>query len=905
MQHSEQDTLMHARADMAGMQWMITPYMHADWAWCHTRSWHEARYITIMEEVIRTLEQRVGYRWYLDCFCTAVQPALDRRPDLIERLRPYVARGEVAVCGTFSNVRPNMVGDEAYIRNMILGRKHFQALFGDVPITVHADSVDTALGHSQIPQLIAKGGYTAYRAGRPYDTLAAKGLPHAFLWEGLDGTAVPVWWGEYGGICYETSVQKMRCEPEHWDETVALLYDEELKKLLDGSPVPVRLVAQGNDDAIPLKAFNSDADIPLPEIIQAWNEREDSSMCFATPNDFFDALAPYSSLLPRHRGAVDVCDVCYNMALGGERGLIALRLRGSERLAECEAWMAAAQALGAGRATDLTPLWEDNLTASAHATAWLFEDDFEQMRRRAERAVERADEQTETTLRAITRHMALPEHAVAVIFNSLDREREMLVPLTLPCGDIGSLRLMDGASRPVELQPLKAYEYTGKVWEHDGLALVRLPAMGYTVLEMVQGEADGRRGHSIESPGTVSFGLPNAQAEAPDGNAEISNGILRLCFRQGNLAEIWDMEQNCAVFSSRSTAWNTLRFTPVDTTADELHMGPEGEAVDLRFDSLTLLEEGPLRWRVRLTGRRQDAVYTQTISLTKGSRTIDFQLDADWPPSEGRLCCVIPTPGNGELWGGLPFGVEQKRVLDERYGPSDQARWNDLHRHYDGIFCSKDFVCARDDRHAAALCHLAGDRYYRYDHTSGDLSYLLLNGVRRSHSNWERNVNRFFEGAGMHSFAYALIVEGAEVSPESLAQAARGLRAPARVIPPLRVNPALSLPPDSQAEPSAHRAPSLPAHQSMLQIWPETVSFSAWSACEGGYLLRLVQMADQPADVRVTLSFQPQSAERQNFIGEALGGPVHCSGKSLCLSMGAFEISTVFVQAADPGAARE
>ena len=84
-------------------------------------------------------------------------------------------------------------------------------------------------------------------------------------------------------------------------------------------------VAQGMDDARPLKAFPGDQHIPLAELMQVWNQREDSSMVFATPGEYAAALAQQD--LPLWDGVIDQVDVAYNsgwhgalyMAAGGAR----------------------------------------------------------------------------------------------------------------------------------------------------------------------------------------------------------------------------------------------------------------------------------------------------------------------------------------------------------------------------------------------------------------------------------------------------------------------------------------------------------------------------------------------------------------------------------------------------------
>lgn len=35
--------LREIREKIKGKKFLFVPYMHADWAWCHTRQWHALR----------------------------------------------------------------------------------------------------------------------------------------------------------------------------------------------------------------------------------------------------------------------------------------------------------------------------------------------------------------------------------------------------------------------------------------------------------------------------------------------------------------------------------------------------------------------------------------------------------------------------------------------------------------------------------------------------------------------------------------------------------------------------------------------------------------------------------------------------------------------------------------------
>ena len=877
-------TIAEIREKLKGKTIIWTPYMHADWAWCHTRQWHEIRYVSVFEDVIALLEKNIGFKWYMDCYRTEFQSLLDRKPELLPKLRQYVASGDIEICGTYSNVRPNMVADEAYVRNMILGRRLFSGHFPGAQITVHADAVDVALGHQQIPQLIAKGGFRYYRAGRPYKALAdADGLTHELVWQGLDGTRVPVWWAEYGGLFIEDSVRKVSAAPGKWEETVRHLYREELSKAFDDSELDVVLCSIGCDDVLPLKAFNRDVDLEMPEAIEKWNATETSKMRFGTPIDFFREMEKRLDKVRVVEGAIDICDVSYNIAWGAERGLIALRLAGAETLALAERMMALAQMAGAGAAHDLTGLWQDNLTASAHATAWLFDKDFDEIHKMAAGALAGAEKYAREAAMSLTRKMRLPDGAVAVLFNPGDGETKCAAEFTLPAGRVDGLALIDGFGDPVEWQVLKPYEYTDGVWEHEIVAKVRLPASGYNTVYTAPAAVDCR----YSSPYAPAAKPKKTKSAAP---FELDNGILKLSFKNGDLTEIYDRGSGGAVYPGRKTPWNALRFTKIDTDASGLHDGPVEYRQNVHFSHYEITETGPVRWRARLFGQDVRCGYIQTVTITKGSREIAFETRMDWPDGQqGFLSCAVPAEGNDLLYGGLPFGIEQKDVAAVKYGNPTGAGspWLNAHRGFEGLFTAKDFAAAQGSAHTAALYSIRGDRYYLYDKNTKELGYILLNTFTAFDNSWEREMNRFsFGQAGGHVLAWAVGVYPRETEDHAIARIGRALRLPVVACPPYRAL-------DGDC--------TLPPAGPLLRCDKGNIALSALHAQNGGYILRVWESAGRKTDAAINLPAPVKTAQKQDFIGNAAAGEVSVGGGAVCISLGPWEIATLYIETESGG----
>ncbi|MBQ4321390.1 MAG: hypothetical protein IJC35_04045 [Oscillospiraceae bacterium] len=862
--------LREIRERMKGKKFLFVPYMHADWAWCHTRQWHALRYLAIFEDVAKTMAEQPDYRWYMDCFTTEIGPVLERKPELLDVIRPLAEEGKIQIAGGFANVRPNMVGDEAYVRNMIIGRKRFAEYFPGVRNDVQSEAVDVALGHPQIPQLLRKGGFRYYRSGRPYGVLEKKGLPQEFFWEGIDGSKILLSWGLYGGLFEPERVQKLIDKLDSWDDLVEELYDTELEQYLRNTDMDILWIAQGCDDVLPLKAFNSDLDLPLAEIIRRWNAREDSSMAILGPNDFFDLLEERKDRLPTHKGTIEICDVAYNVGWAGEKGLLNRRLKSSELLCEVESWELLAELFGGKPAYDFTPLWEESLTATCHATAWLFMEDFDELLDRIDLAMGEARKVRKSALRTLAERMERKEGAIGAAFNALPYERKAVLSLTLPSGHTDGLYFTDGAGNILPHQVLRAYEYTSSVWEHEVLVQVTLPSMGWTVISAQGVDTDCRLGgvfKRAKRPDCFDTTTPFA----------VESDVLSLKFEHGRLREILDKESG-KTLSHPENDWNSLVFAAIDTDKGDLHAGPVTGERQVKFDTAVILENGPVRWKVRLCGSDGVIDYAQEITLEKGSRDVVFSAEFDWRGEPGRLECRIPVEEGCEIRGGIPFGSEKKDVDSEPY--CDDG-WYDMHRQWKGLFCAKDYVRAVSDTDSRAVLSAEGDRFWLLSREKGYLSYILINSVRLIPDTWEDSVNRRgIESRGPHCIHWGVRIGKAEEPDRAAARAAQCLRNPVLVtIPYGRKGEAV-----------------LPAHASMVSADRENITVTAFYRDGEDAILRLYETDGLSCGVNVTLPREVISAVSENFIGEGDGRAVTAEGKTLSFPAGAHEIVTLRVR---------
>ncbi|MCM8830063.1 MAG: hypothetical protein NC824_03590, partial [Candidatus Omnitrophica bacterium] len=346
----------------------IVPYCHPDWAWTHTRLWHEKRYCLVLNEVLDIMKDDENFRYYIDTYITFLEPFLRNYPERVEELRKRIKENRISICGTYTNLRTNMVGEETFIRDIILGRRIFKELFPDAELTCYAGTVDVAVGHPQIPQILSKSGYKYFRFWRPHGALNGKNIPYEFIWEGIDGSRIICSRGSYSGLCYKDAFTDKDKFLKNWDEVKERFYQFEIEYAGKFSKTGVLWISQGMDDARPLRSvYPLDETLDIAEFIEEWNRREKIPIIFGTPLDYFKDIE--KEKLPEIKGTIDPCDVCYNAGYGGSTGLHYLRILADREITNGEKLSSIASVFGFNYPESVfQKLWKDILLFSSHAT---------------------------------------------------------------------------------------------------------------------------------------------------------------------------------------------------------------------------------------------------------------------------------------------------------------------------------------------------------------------------------------------------------------------------------------------------------------------------------------------------------------------------------------------------------
>jgi hypothetical protein len=917
------------RAKAAGGTFCIVPYCHPDFSWVHHREWHEERYAVSTAEALDLMREHPEFRFCVEPWIDHVQPFLERCPDRLEELRERLNSGQMGVKAfTLTSPRPATCADETFLRNMSLGRKVYRAFAPQADLTVMA-CPDVGIGHSQMPQVVKLAGGRMYRGWRSDSAFSAKGVPRDFIWRGLDGTELITSRGIYGGLIYSELIPDDFAE--RWEEVVERLFAGELAQSMDCSSTRTWWVAQGMDDARPLRGWPLDRPLPLVDFVKAWNEREDSAMAFATPNEYrarleiadcrlpiADCRGPDSGKsqfairnsqfgpgvrsLPVWEGVIDPVDVAYNSGWHGQWGLWRLRQQLDTAMVIAERACALAE-LAFGSAADSaaassggkrdfrTPevgnrqeeLWVEVVRVASHAQQWVFEKDWDWLLSRARYALREIREEGE---RAIARLAGVGRRSDArrplVLFNPLPYPREEIieVPWVQPRQDAGGHRVWDAGGQEVAVQLGEpAGETWGRVVESPLIFQAKVPALGCAVYQVGDGPV-------AERP------------PAPEGDV-VDNDSLRLRLSGRGLQEITDRATGLTWPAPRGSCIGDCRLFEMGPGI--LHIGPITGEISGETGRGRWILTGPARhlyrWECEFHGHR----VRQDVILDEACRHVDFHTRVFCAGANGFFALCFDLPIRGELHVDIPFGVEPRDLTHEPYAMTLPPSSGNIERHREHQFWARSWASVfgsppyeggaggGNATQGLTLITADGDKYWTYDAATGKLRHILFTPLRDEDEGWEAWVTKERQALGWHEFRHRLLFHDGNWKDADVCGASDRLRLPLQAVKP--VGPEV---------PKVPKVPKVTEGESdeqdhLLSVSPTSVRLSAFYRAAEGYVLRVYESSGEAVEATIRLPAEFRQALRTDFNLEPLDAPVGLQGNQLTLPLRAWEIATVLV----------
>lgn len=863
-------TAAEARQMLAGHTIWLWHYLHADWQWEQSRIWHEDRYVFAVNEALDLMQQYPEIKYYFDTASEFFEPIERKLAPRLHEIRQYVRDGRIhIVSAQVANARPNQVADETYIRNLQIGRAYFEQLLAPTDLSLF-HSVDIAIGHTQMPQLLKLAGFKYYKAWRPHGPMNAHGVPHQFIWEGADGSQILVTRGPYGGLYFKQHVPDDYASD--WDAAVARIYDHLFadQVMLDRSPSRQLWMIQGCDDARLFRIWEGDGLIDLPGFIEMWRTREQTPIRWCTPLEYCQAVAEHADQLPHWKGVLDGCDVGYNTATSGVYGLWVWRQLNDRRLLRAEWWNAAAAGTGHQVAQpSWQRLWRQHLTYQAHAQDHGFTDDFEALVDMGQQVRIESDQLQRDALVAIAQAAGGGDRTTYFLFNPHPWAVEPDVELYHACAEAGveSLRVVDAKNQAVPQQLLRDFRhprYAGKVNDQRLLVRTQLPAFGYKRITIVESS-------DFASP------LPSA----PE-NGILETTDLKLTFRNHLLRELHDKTSGINYLARDGSSWPRLQFHVLDNQ-DWVMAGPEVRRDPFVPESSQWLHHGPLRWVHRAQGRLgpYQAQLDTTVADRGRSIHLHVRLEGHWqkPAQTGFVTLNSDIDTGGQVTVDVPFGVETRNPDSEPYAsnppkPGERGDVAMFERLRPGLFWARSWVDW--SVRGRGVTWISADGNYYWHKEPGSIGHILLRACALHPGTWEEFCPNSITGSGVHQFNYAIHFHDGEwrqVDPQ---------RRSAEVHHPVVI-----------ARPNHISQATLPEDQHSFLAIDGPALLSAYYRQGDTTFLRIYENEGKGGNVRLNLDWSPTTVQAVDLIGQTVDVPLEQQAQSLSLTIQPWQIVTL------------
>jgi hypothetical protein len=857
-------TYQQIREKLADTKIYVVPYAHSDWSWVHTRQWQEDRDNLIFHEVLDILQHHPEYRWFLDTENEILKPFLDRSPDRAEELRGRVREGKVGISGgTICNQHPHWMEGEAFIWNMVLGRRYFEQHFPDVALDAMT-LYDVCAGYSQVPQLLAKGGYKYYRFWRPGAALNAKGIPRQFRWEGLDGTEILCSRGTYGGLIWREDI--LQNFTEDWERAVEKFYQRVLVPIMNVETSNFIWISNGADDTRPLRAFvhddPSEPVLAIPEFIREWNKREKIPLRFATPLEFFNDLEVKRNQLPVVHGVLDPVGWTYWYGMNGNNGLRLWRTRSEELLIGAQKYLALSILFGDPYPERrLEELWFKLLTAYSHAQMWLFEDDYQKHLNVVKNvANEAADLENEGLQRLAGRIRVRSSEDAVVVFNPLPWERRDVVRLhpTFLLANTENVAVRDaqGNQLPAQLEERNFFDGSRFLKEVDIWTEVTVPPLGYTTVYLERRPGESR--------------TPNETSPSPI----LGVDPLIVHLDHSGLPTILDHSNDVEYPGAGQVIYQVVRDT------GPLHYGPIVRELFLEGAEVSWSAAGPVRWVAEVKGMIGPHALGLRVIVYPKQRRVVYESEIESQGGDGYFLTTVGFPYAGQITAHVPFGAELRDLAKEPYSADapDDRGWS-VERLRHNVFYAGHWVDVSDGKRGLALLGTKGEKGYVFDPEQRRLGHYLLQTIRHSQADWERFCNHYMEGKGRHLFSCCLMPHQGDWKQANIPRAALEVDYPLR-----------SVNRNSRAKLSET---TLPEKHSFMECSPDHVLFSSLFSSQGKWIIRLYESKGESASVRLVLPKRFSTARETDFNGRPLAKQITLEPNGARLEMKPWEIVTL------------
>ena len=731
----------------------------------------------------------------------------ENEPAMFEEIRRRVREGRWVIAGGWW-LQPdcNAPCGESFARHSLYSQRYYEKTFGTrAQFGYNVDS----FGHNgMIPQLLSLSGMPRYVMMRPGEHEKALNAD-AFVWEGVDGTRIPVfripfaYCGDWGDRELSRRLDVLTERVEEKDEPYMLFY------------------GVGNHGGGPTIA-NLRAVVRYTE--------QDESLRFGQPGDYFDYVEKNDALHLTVKGDLQHHAIgCYSACRAIKRD----NRRAENRLLAAEKWMTAAMSLMNLKdySDKLRTAWADVMFNQFHDImgGCAIKAAYEDARELHGEALKLGGDVLNAALQRISWHIdtqdgrPLDAGAVTgweewervtngtpyVVFNPNVFPVDAVVPI--------SSRLTGAADEtgaPLPFQNVRSEKNTEpERADEEGVVSVSLPPLGWRTIYLKRYVEDGES--------AMSTRLLKGRHDT------LENDWVRLTFNRtsGALSSIYDKTTGRELLASAALA-EVIEDYQNDTWAhakDSL----AGTIGAFGGGSLRLVENGAVCAVMRCESHYNDSTLIQDFTLYRDKPDIDVRVRLDWRETFRILKLSFPLKAeNTRAVYEIPYGfIEKPANGEEEPGQAWAA------------------VCGEQDGEEASLAVLT-DSCYSYCVDGSALKFIAVRSAGWADHFGLKDQDTLAMDLGWHEFAYS-IVPGAALDPAELTRRAAALNQPPIVV-----------------RETFHRG-ELPRAASQASVGCDHVLLNVIKPAEDGegLIVRLSETANIPAHAQIDLPFANASFE--------------------------------------------
>lgn len=801
-----------AQFNPAGYSVHLVGHAHIDLSWLWR--WEETLRDVVVNTFRGTLEMMNKVKGLTFAQSqVALYEAMEKdEPQIYEKIKAKIREGTwVPVGGMWSEPDLNMTDGESLVRQLLYGQRYLRLKFGtQARVGWNPDS----FGHSfQLPQILKKSMIDFYVLER-----CAPDKTPVFWWEGPDGSRV------------------LSYAPPGW-YNISLRYgvNKVIASAAENTPIKDFMILYGEGDH-----GGGPRRTDIEAYFKSVKNKSWPRMSFASPNDYFQRIAGRGIDFPVVKRELNFTfPACYTTQAGVKK----YNRRAESLLLTAEKFSSLAKFAGFRDyypERDLDEAWKIVLRNQFHdilagsSIGPVYEEAADSYREAFERGRRALDFSLETITNDIdTRGQGWP----VVVFNSLfwDRTSEVEAVLSVPEGEADSgLSIIDPQGQEI---PCQVLEQTLR----DGRAAVRVlfiaeavPSFGYKVFRAV----------------------PAPPAPDPVSTLTVSPTLLENEFFKvalnsatGGVQSILDKRSGREVLAAEGNVLEAIADEPESMSAWDLGLKDRVGRVGETGSRLEVVERGPVRVTVRVTGSFRQSRFVQDISLYRGLPRIDFRLKFDWQERNIMIKAAFPAAAkNSRAYFEIPFGAVA-RPTDGTEVPA--LRWIDL-----------------TDESGLFGLSLLNDCKYGFDVKDNTLRLSVIHGATAPDPEADRGPQELLYSLYPHSGSW---------------QEAGTVRRGYELNTPLEARPAMI------------HSGRWPASASFIRAKPEGVVVSAFKKEYGyyfyGHILRVYEVFGKATEVKLDIPW-PVRAEEANLLDYTERALPLQDGK-IVLSLKPYEIKTI------------